>query len=1002
MTATVRMKAPSPAPARGFSLIELMVTMVVLALVVISLAGVVLTTSRSKTSTMNNLEAAQSGRIALDMVSRDLRSAGYEADRVSSPAQNPIAYVDSMQIIINANLNPYPDTLTTPAVRKGVPLAYDPADNPKPFPLNGTSWQPPMRYLTGAECIRWTLDVNNDGAVNAADIADANGLDAQRTPNPNDYVLVRQVYGDSTAAAANNNGGGIERVGLVARPGGGTIQPLFRVYLSGSATPWNWSSGPVPANQLANITRVQVVVTSESPKPDWRRQYSRTEFKTDISSMRNVPEGGPPTFAVDGYVFDDKIVNNGVQDTGEPGIPNAVLRLGLYNASTDANGYFYFNVPAGNYTLKQTPPSGYGIRTSPDSFVIVLTANTSRSFADSARAGGQVRLMAYEDLDGDLVEDAGEPPVPLTKFTMTSTGEVAFSNSSGKSSLFAPVGSFSVNAVGPDSFVVMSANPVTGTMADGDSASFSFALQNGGFGDVEGAVYLDANRNGAKDGGEAGIANVWVGVTPDGGVTVKGYDYTDAAGAYTIKTPANDPPRTQPYSVLCVPPPGFYPTSTTNIPDLWVQDGGTYSNNDFGMSSFQVITLNATRVLSLASQNVLEKDWNGNQTQNARLDADIVLGADAAGTDQISTWFNQWNSTPLFNADPTYSRSAPQAVMSMAVDTLDGTSPKERPDLVTGTKAAASGNFFVWFSQNSNGNEGYFPTAHSAGQNYKTSDNGDVQAVLTADVGGGVSADAPDIIVGTKSPTAGRGSIEVWRSNNASTPAFARDEIYPVAGALAAGSLGEVTCMALNDIDGDGLKDLIVGTKTIGYSGQVVFLRRNSVKNVLPHFTHMSTVTLSTEAVTALAVADVNTDGRKDVVIGTQSTDFAGKLIYLRCQNAALFNFTQSQSVDAPGIVTSMLSADYGGTTQQDLAVGFRQSNTSYAGGVRLYFLDGSSLPTTGTDPSGGAIVNMVPALTSSNFNFGANPAAVAPFLMDLAAGVKSGPTTGALIVFIR
>jgi hypothetical protein len=45
----------------------------------------------------------------------------------------------------------------------------------------------------------------------------------------------------------------------------------------------------------------------------------------------------------------------------------------------------------------------------------------------------------------------------------------------------------------------------------------------------------------------------------------------------------------------------------------------------------------------------------------------------------------------------------------------------------------------------------------------------------------------------------------------------------------------------------------------------------------------------------------------------------------------------------------------------------------------------------------------MVPALAWANFNYGLNTTAPpSPYLSDLAAGMKSSATTGALIVFVR
>ena len=535
-------------------------------------------------------------------------------------------------------------------------------------------------------------------------------------------------------------------------------------------------------------------------------------------------------------------------------------------------------------------------------------------------------------------------------------------------------------------------------MPDGGTASYEFGFTKLPFGYIQGKVFKDLNKNGVLDAGESGIANVWVGVTKDNGINFLGWAYTDGSGNYSIQTPINDPPHTTAYDIIVTPPAGFFPTSGTDIGGIWLLASQTLTGKNFGMSTFQVISLNASRVLSLVSGDVKELDYIGAAT-NAHKDADILLGADAAGTDQISVWFNQWNTSPLFQATPSYSRSAPQAVMAMGLDSLDVTTPINTPDLVTGTKNVATGNFFVWFTKSSSGNEGYVGATYDLA--YRTFDAGDVQSVLTYDCAGGLGTDKPDIIVGTKSPTANQGTVEIWKSSNGSTPTFTREEIYPPSGTLAGGGMGEVSCMTFADFDGDGKKDLAVGTRTGTYSGQVLFFKFMA-KNSTPHFLYMNKVDLPNDQINAIVATDVNNNGTPDVVVGTQDGVASGNLIYLRNQTPATFDFGVRKSEAAPGIVTAMGLGDFGGLVAQDLVVGFRQSTSTYAGGVRIYYMDTNSLPATGTDPSNGAIINWVPATTTNNFNFGANPAPVAPFLTDFAVGVKSGATTGALVVFIR
>ncbi len=987
--------------AAGFTLIELMVTLVIFALVAVAVTLVLQNSATSKQRTTQRIESEQFARAALDMLARDIRTAGYGADRDFVPPQPAIAYVDSAEIILSQNQLPFPDNATGPSA----PLAYDPASNPRPFPLNGTPYTPPIRYRTGAELIRYTLDVNNDGVVDASDIASPQGADAAATTNPSDYVLVRQVYGDSTNNVPNDNGGTTERVALIRRPGDANVPALFTVYMRGSSTPWNWNNGPVPPAQLGDIQRVELRVTAAASRPDARGAYPQTTLKSEVNAARSVPDFGAPTFLVSGYVFND-LNTNTVMDGSDAGVANATVRMGSFVAYTNGTGFYQLRAPAGSYTLRHTPAMGYGSFMSPDTFAVAITtAGATHSFADTARSGGNVLVRAFRDDDGNAIWDGSEQPLQGIRFTISpGTPEVTtgVTDSYGQVTLFTGVGSFDVTCNNPDSMGVTTANPQSGTMTNGGSATLAFGLAPQNMGRITGKVFVDANRNGAWDGSEAGLANVWVGCSKDGGLSVSGYTYTDASGNYEMSVPVNDPPRTQAYSVYTVPPPGYFPTASTSIGGLWVTDNSVTPNKNFGMANFQIIRLTASRVLSLAAADVIEKDWNGSQTQNARADKDLLLGADAGATDNVSVWFNRFANSPLFNSTPTnpdgYSRLAPNSVMSMAVDTLDKNDNKLRPDLVSGTKFSAAGNFFVWFNQGTSNNEGYLPTSYSSGQNYKTADNGDVQAVLTMDVGGG---DMPDIIVGTKSATAGQGSVEVWLSDNATTPKFTVDEKFNTISSMI---MGEVNGMTLADMDNDGDRDLLVATRTSDYNGQVVVYENRGRTNG-SRFIQRYAVTFGGVSPTTIACLDADGDGWMDFFVGTQRSTSQGRIYQFR--NVGLvtpYTFSLVRGIDAPGIVLSMSPAEFGGNASRtDLAVGYRTSTAGYGGGVVVYFMDLGLIPSSGVDPSASSVVNMVPALASANFNYGLNTTAPpSPYLTDLAAGVKASATTGALVVFIR
>lgn len=990
-------RLPCATERSGFTLVELMITLTVLAAVMVVLMTVMYAAQRSKSSTSNRVESTQGARVAIDMLARDLRSAGYGADLDAVAPQPPIAYIDSLQVLICANLYPFPDSL--PDHPMGVPHAYQPTGWPRPAPLNGTAWQPPQKYRRGAEIIRWTLDVNNDGKADSLDWQDADGVDAQRTPNRNDYVLVREVYGDSVGNAAGFNWGLTERVALVHRPTTGGVPPLFNVYFEGSSTKWDWSDGPVPVTELDNIERIEVNVTAGSARPDARGVFATTSLTTEINSMRNVPNFGATTYNVDGYIFNDNVVKNGVRDIGEPGIAGATVRLGILSTVTASGGYYLFKALAGTHTLRHVPPPGYGVFTNPDSFVVTVGPPVTRSFADTATAGGWITSFTYHDANSNGSYDvSGDTVLAVTKVTVMPGSDVQYTNNSGYATNFAPVGPYTVTATPPDSFSPTTPNPETGTMSAGGTAAYSFGFRKSGFGTVSGKVFVDNDRDGKLDPGELGLQGVYVAVTPDAGSTIIGWQNTDVNGDYVITAPERQSPAT-PYYVMTIVKPGYFPTSPTSIGPFYLATGENRTGDNFGEVGYQIITLTASRVLSLASTDLIEGDGNGNKATNGRRDTDLILGADATGTDQISTWFNQYDNTPVFDPTPTRSYTAQSSVLSIAVDTLDNTPTwRDRPDLATGTQNAGSGNFFVWLVQNSNNNEGYLPA--SASLAYRTQDMGDVQAILSYQCAGG---GMPDLIVGTKSPTANQGTIEVWENDDDASPTFKRVEIYPPNGLIPGDKLGEVTAMALADFDADGKKDLVVGTRTGSWSGQILFFRHVSDIDGA-RFVYQTGYDLVADAVTSIVCFDIDGDGRQDAIVGTQNGLSRGNLMQWGNKYDGIFwKFEKDREVSAPGIVMSIAAGDFGGSVRGDLAVGYRDDASTYVGGVRIYFCDTGKIPATGSDPSGGSVAHMVPAVTTGNYNYGVRPALPSPpYLTDLAAGVKITPSTGALVVFIR
>ena len=977
-----------PRSARaGFTLVELMITLVLLALVVAVIATVMIASQRSKADTEGRVEAQQSGRAISDIIVADLRTAGYETDADASPPQPAFAYVDSTEIIINANQGPFPDTLAT----RGYPRAVNPGALPLPPKITG-AYVPAMTYSTGAEMIRYTLDLNNDGVVDAADQAVPLAAEAQRTANPNDFVIARAVYG---LQLGGGNGGSLEKVGLVRGPAVG-IPYMYTVYLGSNPTPWNWGDGPIPAAKLRNISRITVRVTTEGRRARKDGTFPRSTLTTDVNSLRNSPNAAVTLYSVSGFVFED-VNKNGVRDVGEPGVANALMHLGTAGVSqTSSTGSYLVSAAPGQYILKQTPPTGYG-PFGVDSLGVDFIAspvNVTHDFADTAMTGGWVVDTCFVDNNSNSVFDAADTRVEGAVLTCGS--QTTTTNAAGAASMFLYPGSQSISVSPPDSFIVASANPATVTVTNHATTQLKTIMTQGGTGRITGTVFLDVNKNTVKDAGETGVAGAWIGATKDGGATFDGFATSDAAGAYSITVSNNMPAAVNPYTVTMIPPTGYFPVGTVALSNIWLSIGQTVTGYNFSVVNFTSISLTADRVLALGTAVLIPKDWSGNANQWASksgLRKDLILCSEFASAPNVSVWFNQMNTTPVFNTTYNYQRNAQSSALSIATGSVDTstTSPNvvPREDMVIGLAAKPTGNIAVWLTQNTSGNEGYMRPNPRL---YQTNDLGDVNQVLLTDCAGGP---ALDLIVGTKT-SSNVGTLEVWRGQGDST--FTREEIYPPQGNINGGNLGEVKAMLLTDMTGDGLPDLVVGTKTGDGLGKLHIFRLNS-RVTGNRYREINSYPVVGE-VTSLTALDVNQDGTRDIVLGTRISSVTGDIQWWRGNGSGSFSLVQT--FVAPGPVLCLTSGDLGATSRFDIIFGFRVSDSSYSGGVRILYTDLGILPSSAVDPAGGTASYMTTSVVAANFNYRENSQTAGPYYTDLAVAQKPSATTGNLLVFIR
>jgi len=971
---------------KGFTVIETLVVVAILALLAVPLMQILMGGSRTARLADLDSEAQQNARVAVDFPIKDIRSLGYEVDY--GDGQQGIVHAAPYDIIFNANVEPAVDDGSAP----GYPAAMDASASPSAVPAGGTALYTPTRtYDTGAETIRYTLDSDNDGYVSASDMYDD---DMEGTRNPYDYLLVKQVYGYD----GSTNGGTNRPVALIRGPepypDGVYPPPLFTYWYdhdddrSTADRLWGDSDNdgelsqseilsltPVSSTNLPRITKVGVTAIGTARAQDIRHDANDGYRETIIASEVDVRNEPSRSAIITGVVFDD-LNGDGVQGTGEPGVSGALLMLNNgMKRTTGAGGYYGFRVDPGTYTVTETDPTGY-TSTTPNAVVVnaVKGSTVTANFGDRAM-GGYGAIIGRVDL-----YEEGDPPVP-TGFGVPyveiylNTGDRDTTSSMGMFSMLVPVNTYSITMDVPEGYAAVGPSTVDRTLEyEGDTVMVAFGLLPADeTGTITGTVYLDENEDGLLTSGEEGIASVTLSLNT-GDTTL-----TDAEGVYSFTVS----PGT--YTVAEEDLGGYVSTTINNVTNVHVGSDSTTIVN-FGdilesELSFTVITLGETqRALSITSADLNEDNKN---------DKEIILGTKyATGVSNLNIWFNKWknSSTPnsgIFDQSPSYSRTPAEDIFSVAHGDLnnDGTQ-----DVISGL-TSATGKTLVWITQGG-GSKGELPDFPNSF--FISSGMGDI---LDAELAFLDSDGVLDAVIGTRL-LGGNGKAEVWFGDGAGN--FTRDasDVYDMAGAHV---LGEVRSVDMGMLVGSPAPDLVAGTTLGAGWGAIEIFRDAGAPN--GKFVYHSTIETYGE-INDLVLADMreDSDDDLDIIVGTSTGSGMGMVEVWHNNSDGTFGelnyfgyYEPSDTVYINGDVLCIGVDHFDRDVYPDIAVGVR-TVSDFSGTLKVFQCYGY-MPSSGnewTSPNVGEVIT----LTIDDFN--------KDWKQDIAVGTRTSLSQGKVVVFFR
>jgi len=1007
---------------KGFTLAELMVAITILGIIMGGVVMVLINSDRAKRKNDLIIEAQQQGGAALEMLVRDIKSAGYGIPMESD--QPVICYATPFEIIFNANLNPFPDSLGLKQ-----PRAYDPGVTP-----HCPNYSVVLPYSGGVETYRYTFDSDNSGTFTSADRSD--DVFETKTFNPNDVVLLRQTYGKMDDGTNNVYPTRNLNIALVRGPSSATdtsVIPMFQYWYRGTGDTLQLVGDANGDKQLtgnerlfanpsasiiSSIEQITITVTTETKTPVDGARYRRVTVST-TTNLANVPNA-TAKYAISGKLKDY---------TSGLGIPGGKVYLNTGAMQTsNASGEYSFAVEAGAFVvtpekLFDDSASGryYLLFNPQDSGITVASSNVTdidfRYIEISASDMGSGAGIVFNDSTNQGIYDYGERGIAGVQVSASGYPYAATSTNlsistttdlNGNYSFALPAGIYTITEVDSPGYFSTTPNIMLDTIASpGDAVTVNFGDVQMATGRININVWKDINKDSIKNTGEPALSNVFCMVTNTNNGDLIASGRTDANGLFSTLVPGDSL-----YTIIEIDPDSMVSTCAlirTMNTNNWVRSNDfnridsltvpsdTTRDVMFGdVVGYVAIPLGQTeRVLSLITPDLREvKNPPGVRTNptSPYNDNDIVLGTvnSTGSVSNLLVWYNRFTASTdakssLFPSAFDGSFNLTYDITALATGNLDN--PSVTNDVICGLKANPGAyNISVGLTHDGGGTGVNLDRDKGllrySVKTYATITSVATTTVLSLATGGLTNSNEVDFVVGTKDDE-NLGHLEIWKNVTGDTLGnFTRDTVMYYAGGM---TIGEVRSIYLADVvDSNGTRgsdlpnyfqDLIIGTKTgsfPNYTGQLIIFRRKGLnKRFAFHACYNITDGYINSVQAYQSGKTANT--ARDIVCGLRvnaaaSDDYKGRIDLWYNNNDGTFGTSglPTQSLSAEGEVLCLATGQLSLDNINDLAAGLKMGD--YAGGARFYYCSAGRLPVAGSDPSGGDFTGEVVTVNTTVF----------------------------------